>query len=133
MRVLLDTNVLVSAAATRGLCADLLREVLARHELVVCSQILTEVRRTLRSKFGASRELVGDFVALLQQDTICSKPGELPTLNLKDKDDLGILAAAESGGAHIIVTGDKALRDLGQFKGIEILSPRQFWQQLTTQ
>ena len=41
MRVLLDTNVLASAAATRGLCADVLRVVLAEHELVVCRQILT--------------------------------------------------------------------------------------------
>lgn len=128
---MLDTNVLASAVATRGLCADVLREVLAQHELIVCPQILSELRRILRSKFGVSRELIGDFVWLLQQDTICAQPDDLPRLNLKDKEDLGILAAAKSGGANVIVTGDKELQELGHFLSINIMSPRQFWQKLT--
>jgi predicted nucleic acid-binding protein len=56
---------------------------------------------------------------------------ELPKLNLEDKDDLGILAAARCGGASILVTGDKELQKLGQFGNVKILSPRQFWQELT--
>ncbi len=40
MKVVLDTNVLASTAATRGLCADVLRAVLAEHQLVICSQII---------------------------------------------------------------------------------------------
>jgi putative PIN family toxin of toxin-antitoxin system len=133
MKVLLDTNVLASAIATRGLCADVLREVLAEHQLVVSSQIFSELRRVLRDKFGTSGKVIDGFVRMLQQDTIIAKVGDLPTLNLRDKDDLGILAAAESGDANVIVTGDKELQDLGDFKGVAILSPRQFWQQLTTQ
>ena len=131
MRVLLDINVLASAATTRGLCADVLREVLAKHELVVCSQIFSELRRILQSKFGMPSDLIKGFVRLLQQDTILSKPGDLPQVNLKDKDDLGILAAAQSGGADVVVTGDKELQNLGDFSGIKIVSPRQFWQKLT--
>ena len=131
MRVLLDTNVLASAVTTRGLCADVLREVLAKHELVVCSQIFSELRRILQSKFGMSSDLIKSFVWLLQQDTILSKPGSLPQVNLKDKDDLGILAAAQSGGADVVVTGDRELQTLGDFLGIKIMSPRQFWQELT--
>jgi len=132
MKVLLDTNVLASAVATRGLCADVLREVLARHELVVCPQILSELRRILRDKFRAPSELTDGFVAILQHDATSCKPGELPSLDLKDKDDLGILAAAKSGGAETIVTGDKELQSLRQFAGIKIVSPRQFWEQLTS-
>jgi uncharacterized protein len=132
MRVLLDTNVLASAAATRGLCADVLREVLAEHELIVCPQILSELRRILRSKFGIPSELICDFLSLLQQDTILSRPGDLPTIRLKDKEDLGILAAANSGDAQVIVTGDKELQDLGSFLAIKIVSPRAFWDQLTS-
>jgi len=131
MRVLLDTNVLASAATTRGLCADVLREVLAKHELVVCSQIFSELRRILQRKFGMPRDLINSFVWLLQQDAILSKPGDLPQVNLKDKDDLGILATAQSGGADVVVTGDKELQNLGDFSGIKIVSPRQFWQKLT--
>jgi uncharacterized protein len=132
MRVLLDTNVLASAAATRGLCADVLWEVLVEHELIVCPQILSELRRILRDKFAAPSELIEDFVGLLQQDAIIASQDDLPKVALKDKDDLGILAAAKSGDAHVIVTGDKELQNLRQFSGIKIVSPRQFWQQLTT-
>ena len=42
MKVCLDTNVLVAAFATRGLCADLLRTVVTKHELVIGEVILTE-------------------------------------------------------------------------------------------
>ena len=133
MKVLLDTNVLVSAAVARGLCTDVLREVLAKHELVVCPQILSELRRILRSKFGMPKELIEGFVGLFQQDAICPQSGTLPALNLKDKDDLGILTAARSGNAIMIVTGDKELQTLGHFFDIKIMSPRQFWQKLTTQ
>ena len=52
MRVLLDTNVIVSAVTTRGLCADVFRAVLAAHELVTCAKVLQEVRRILGMKFG---------------------------------------------------------------------------------
>jgi uncharacterized protein len=131
MRVLLDTNVLASAAATRGLCADVLREVLANHELVVSSQIVTELRRTLRKKFAVPPGLVTDFVSLIRRDTLCCEPTHLPELDLKDKDDLCILAAAVSGGVHVVVTGDGELQKLGHVSGIKIMSPRQFWDELT--
>ena len=50
MRVFLDTNVLVSAFATRGLCADLLELVLLQHELIVSRSLLRELERALRQK-----------------------------------------------------------------------------------
>jgi predicted nucleic acid-binding protein len=50
MRVFLDTNVLVSAVATRGLCADVLKEVLVSHQLVISSPLLNELTNILHSK-----------------------------------------------------------------------------------
>jgi putative PIN family toxin of toxin-antitoxin system len=131
MRVLLDTNVLASAVATRGLCADVLRAVLAEHELIVSRQIITELRRVLRHKFGVSRALIRDLIWLIQQDTVLAKPGEVPDVELGDQDDLGILAAAVAAEADIIVTGDKELQHLEQVSAIQIMSPRQFWETLT--
>jgi predicted nucleic acid-binding protein len=48
MKVMLDTNVLAAAAATRGLCADVLRAVLAEHEMVICPQIISELQRRIK-------------------------------------------------------------------------------------
>ena len=50
MRVFLDTNVLVSAFATRGLCADVLRHILAQHDLIVGEVVIAELRRVLRDR-----------------------------------------------------------------------------------
>ena len=130
MKVFLDTNVLASAAATRGLCADVLREVFACHELVVSKHVLDELERVLRAKFGIGPELIADVISLLQQDTILAVPDGMPEVELRDKDDLPILAAAIAGEAEVLVTGDKELLGLGRFGSLKILSPRQFWEML---
>ena len=52
MRVFLDTNVLVSAFATRGVCADVLRVVLAEHTLVMGEVVLQELKRVLVKRIG---------------------------------------------------------------------------------
>ena len=50
MRVFLDTNVLVAAYATHGLCEDVFRVLLAEHELVVSETVLAEFERVLGQK-----------------------------------------------------------------------------------
>ena len=131
MKVMLDTNVLASAVATRGLCADVLRAVLAEHELVICPQIISELQRVLKDKFALPRQLVNDFIRLVREDSLLCEPGDLPGIKLKDKDDLGILSAAVGGGVNVIVTGDKEMQMVGMVAGLKIMSPRQFWQELT--
>ena len=133
MKVFLDTNVLASAAATRGLCADVLREVFASHELFVSDQVLAELRRVLRLKFGVGQDLIDDFIWLLAQDSVPAQPAQLPRIELKDRDDLAIVGAAITAGVEVLVTGDKELLDLRQIESLEILSPRQFWEKLKAQ
>ena len=133
MRVFLDTNVLASAATTRGLCADVLREVFARHELLLSDQVLSELSRVLKSKIGAPGDLIDSFLWLLQKDAVRIEPTVLPQVELQDQDDLGILGAAVQGGAEVLVTGDKELLTLGRVESEAILSPRQFWERLKTE
>ncbi len=133
MKVFLDTNVLASAAATRGLCADVLRGVFASHELFLSEQVLIELRRVLQLKFGVSQELIDDFIELLERDSVPAQPGQLPPIELKDSDDLTILGAVISAGAEVLVTGDQELLELGRVSGLEVLSPRQFWEKLKAQ
>jgi putative PIN family toxin of toxin-antitoxin system len=133
VRVFLDTNVLASAAATRGLCADVLREVLASHELLISAQVLGELRRVLRNKFGVDQELIDEFIWLMRQDTVLARPGQMPSVEIHDQDDLPILSAAISAGADVFVTGDKELLDIDRIENLAILSPRQFWEKLKAQ
>lgn len=133
MRVFLDTNVLASAATTRGLCADVLREVLGSHELLTSAQVLSELRRVLRSKFGVDLDLVEEFIQLIRQDTVLARSGQWPSVKIQDQDDLPILSAAISAKADVFVTGDKELLGIDRIDKLAILSPRQFWEKLKAQ
>ncbi len=133
MRVFLDTNVLVSAAATRGLCADVLRQVLTSHQLLTSDQVLSETRQVLAAKFHVPWNLIDHFIGMMRQDTQLAPPGKPPGIKLKDKGDLLILSAVISVGADLFVTGDRELLEIGQIEKIPILSPRQFWEKLHVQ
>lgn len=127
MRVFLDTHVIASATATRGLCADVLRTVIAFHELVVSDHLIEETRRILKDKFGAPPELVADVVWLLGQDTITANVLPLADLPLKDPADRAIVSSAINGLAEVLITGDKEVLNLRRVGSLEILTPRQFW------
>ena len=130
MKVFLDTNVLVSATATRGLCADVLRAVLTSHQLVVSEPLFTELERVLLKKFGVPGNLVAELLEILKQDAHYSSPTSLPNIEIRDKDDVTILSSAVNGEADIFVTGDEELLKLGKVEKLEIISPRIFWERL---
>ena len=132
MKVFLDTNVLVSAMATRGLCADVLREILTSHQLIVSVSLFNELRRVLREKLQIPGKLIDDAIEVLQQDAHFATPSKLSGVNIRDKDDLIILSSALNGNADLLVTGGKELLDLGKIEGMEIVSPRGFWKRMRT-
>ena len=133
MKVFLDTNVLASAAATRGLCADVLRAVLASHELLISEHVLNELREVLKSKFGVEQRFINDFIGLLKQDAVLCPCVSLPKVEVQDENDLPILGAAIAANADVLVTGDKELPNLGHIERLAVVSPRQFYEKLKTQ
>jgi putative PIN family toxin of toxin-antitoxin system len=125
--------VLVSAVATRGLCADVLREILVSHQLVISSSLIDELKNILHTKIGIPQEIISDFIELLTQDSIFSEKTTLTHIDVRDKDDIVILSNALNGNAEIFVTGDKELLELGIVQSMRIVSPRMFWEALKTQ
>ena len=133
MRVLLDTNVLVSAVTTRGLCADVFRAVLAAHELVTCAQVIQEIRSILGIKFDVLEQLIAEYLELIGQDAIAAEFEGLPDLPIQDRDDAAIVAAAIGARAEVLVTGDHELQGLKNVGQLRIISPRAFWEELKAQ
>ena len=127
MRVFLDTNVLVAAFATRGLCADVVRLTLAAHEMVVSEQVMTELERTLREKIGLPERELRSVLSLVREEATLAREAEA-TVSVRDPSDTPILAAALASGADVLVTGDRDLLELEQPVRIRIVSPRGFWQ-----
>ncbi|MGA2315443.1 MAG: putative toxin-antitoxin system toxin component, PIN family [Thermodesulfobacteriota bacterium] len=130
MRVFLDTNVLVSAVATRGLCADVLREVLRHHHLIISPELLTELESVFRKTLGLPQNIIFEFIEVIKQDSQLSVSSPLLNVNIRDKDDLLMLSSALNGGADLFITGDKELLGLQSIKNMGIVSPRMFWERL---
>ena len=127
MRIFFDTNVLVSAFATRGLCADLFSYVLLEHGLVVGEVVLVELRRALRDRIKVPRTLIEEVDDLLREATLVPKPKEHLKLGISDPDDEWIVASAVAGRADVLVTGDSALLEAAPRAPLPVLSPRGLW------
>ena len=119
MRVFLDTNVLVAAFATHGLCEDIFRVTLAEHEMVVSETVLAEFERVLVQKL---------HLPPLQAKVV--EPAVPAVWPKRDPDDRWIVAAAIEGGADFLVTGDRDLLEVAAEVTVSIVSPRAFWDQL---
>jgi putative PIN family toxin of toxin-antitoxin system len=130
VRIFLDTNVLVSALTARGLSADLVRAILANHELLTGEVNVAELRRVLRERFRASAAQVAAVEELLRQQVVVPKPREPAALAIRDPDDRWVLASAVAGGADMLVTGDKDLLDVADRSPVPIVSPRGCWERL---
>ena len=133
MRVFLDTNVLVSAVATRGLCADVLHACLTHHHLVVGVTVLEELRSVLGKKLGVPEELIGEMEAFLRREGEVVDQAPPLTLELADPADAPVLAEAVAGKAEVFVTGDAELVALGPEAPVPTLTPRQFWERLRSE
>lgn len=130
MKVALDTNVLVAAVATRGLCADVLQVVLAEHELALGETVLGELRRVLRKKIRTSGDMAEEVDAFLRRHAVMVANAPALRLRLRDRSDLPVLAEAMAGEAEVLVTGDRDLRGTPLAVPLSILTPREFWERL---
>lgn len=131
MRIFVDTNVLVSALATRGLCTDLLQILIAEHELLIGEVVLTELERILTRKLKIPPDAVARHLKGLRRHTVIPKPAALSEYEVRDADDSLVLASALVGEADILVTGDKDLLSIREeVHELSIVDPRGLWEQL---
>lgn len=129
MKVVLDTNVLVSGFFFGGLPGRILsawRD--ARLRLVISAPILAEYREVgaeLEERYGGHE--FEPFAALLVMNSeIVDAPEHLPEPVCADPDDDKFLACAAAAGVRVIVSGDGMLLAASGWNGIAVLKPRSF-------
>ena len=127
MRVCLDTNVLVAAVAARGLAADVVRLILAEHDLLVPEVVLGELQRVLATKLKLPAARVTELDTFLREHKVIPKPARLLEVEVRDRADAWVLASAVAGHADLLVTGDQDLLVLGRRAPLPVVDPRGFW------
>ena len=130
MKVFFDTNVLLAAFATRGLCSDLFAHVLLEHDLLVGDVVIRELRSKLRTKLKLPKRTIDEIETLLRDQVVVRTPEKHLRLKISDPDDEWIVAEAMAGNADVLVTGDAALHKLGARAPLPIVSPRGLWDRL---
>ncbi|HSW01780.1 MAG TPA: putative toxin-antitoxin system toxin component, PIN family [Sedimentisphaerales bacterium] len=126
MKVVLDSNVVVAAFASRGLCESVFEICLSEHEIVSCVDLVDEIARGLREKIGLPAQVVAGIRTMLAEHSIMLDPVALASNGCRDPDDVKVLGLAAAARADCIVTGDRDLLILERWQGIAILSPRSF-------
>lgn len=130
MRLVLDSNVLIAAFISRGLCSEILEVCLKKHEIVLSDFIRDELRKNLVHKFHLFEKDVEEYLHVLALHATLVHPTRPKAPMSRDpKDDL-ILATAAAGHAAYLVTGDKDLLTLKHFGRIQIVTPRVFWEKV---
>lgn len=127
MKIILDTNVIIAAFATRGLCSAVFELCLDRFEVVLSEAILEELSINLNSKIKLPLPQCNLIVSYLRENCFLSEIDDLDESQCRDKNDLHVLGLAQRSLAEYIITGDKDLLDLGTHRDTKILTPREFW------
>ncbi len=127
MKVVVDTNVYLAGFATRGISSGVVEICIQNHELIICTELLEEVQRNLSKKFKVPQARIEEIVGFLENAARMVVPFDLPTDSCRDPNDVFLLGLAEASGADCIITGDKDLLDMKQWKQIPTLSPRPFY------
>jgi len=127
MKAVFDTNVLVAAFVTEGVCAKLLGRARRRQlNLVISPFILKEFENVLLKKFSASKEQIRTTAKLISEAAQIVSDASMVSGICRDPDDDQILSCALSAVAEYLVTGDFDLLELKEFHGIRILTPGAF-------
>ena len=127
MKVVFDTNVLVSALVFPGGQGEaaLARVLEEKDELVLSKPILDELLGVLGRKFSRDAEELSHVAVFLSELSVSVKPRQRLHV-VKDEPDNRILECAIAGHADAIVTGDRALLALGEYRGVRLISLREY-------
>ena len=128
LRVVLDTNVLVSAfnKPSGALYPLWISARERKYALLISPAIVTETARILRHRFHWQERLLQERIRVLVGVSELVSPGLIPDAVPDDPDDNHIIACALEGQADLIVSGDRHLLTLGQYEGIPIIRPVDF-------
>jgi putative PIN family toxin of toxin-antitoxin system len=128
MRVILDTNVIMAAFASRGLANAVFELCLDKHEIIISEHILLELQNNLQKKLKMPKDKVLGIIEYLREFCIVRLDKILDKKICRDPEDLKILGLSELAEPDYIITGDSDLLTLKKYHSVPIITPREFWE-----
>lgn len=128
LKVVIDTNVLISAFVFGGKPLEIIKLLLKdKIELYISPFIINELIRILREKFNWEEDKIDKVLDILKLKAIEIYPNTKVSLIKEKADDNHILECALEGRVDYIISGDKRhILPLKEFKGIKIISVNEF-------
>jgi len=128
MKLLFDTNILVSAFLSKGRLADAVKDAFKNHNVFLTPFILQEFKKTLHHKLRFSSKDIDDYLQFIQKFSHHGQTGEIACVTgCPDAGDRQLLADATANDIDIIVTGDKAFLSMKRYLKIRIVSAQDYW------
>lgn len=133
MRIMLDTNVLISALLFPGVKMDaMMNYIFTHHQLVLSSYVVDELKRVVKQKFPG-KEMATNKLLMMMSFEYVYTPSKVESglFDIRDAKDYPVLYTAIIEDVDVLVTGDKDFSDIDVEKP-EILSPSQFMEKFLT-
>ena len=128
MKIIFDTNVLISAFVFKGFSQTVYDFCVINYTLFISEWILEKLEEKLRVKFEIPEDKIINTLYLVKEKSAIEQP-LIPVPNIcRDEDDNNILQLADSISANFIITGDKDLLVFKKYKSTEIITPREFYE-----
>ena len=127
MRVVFDTNIFISAFIIPGSLAEtaIKKVIEGQDTLVISKEIIKEVLSVFSHKFRRDKEAISHVAVFLSELGEWVSPTKKINI-FKDEPDNRIMECALSGEADVIVTGDKRMLKLKEYKGVRIISLKEY-------
>ncbi len=127
MRVVFDTNIFISAFVIPGSQAEkaILKIIKSGDSLIISKEIIDEVLSVLSLKFSRDREALSQIAVYLSEIAELVRPTERIRI-FKDEPDNRIIECALQGKADVVVTGDKEMLKIEQFRETRIISLKEY-------
>ncbi len=118
-----DTNVLVSAFFYDGNERAILEAgIRGRLRLILSLELLRELIQVLDEKFHVDSEMRWAYVVRLSEVSEIVSPMRLSDVTIRDRGDVKVIECGQTGHSQYIVTGDRDLLSLKNYKGIKMVT-----------
>lgn len=126
MRIMIDTNVLLSALIFKSTkLAELIEYITEKYTLVLCSYIIEEANAVITRKSPKYSTALDRFLLKISFEMVYTPSDITIAPNMRDEKDIPIIVSAIASDVDILITGDKDFADLA-IERPEILTPSEF-------